>query len=58
MFEVPLYKISNLVTSFDKRRGKVLMTTFDGKNVSFGGDEESVDSVIGAIGQTVLPPCL
>jgi hypothetical protein len=53
MFEVPLYKISNLTTSSDKRKGKVLMITFDGKNALFGGDEQSVDSIIGAIRQIV-----
>jgi hypothetical protein len=55
MFEVPLYKISNLTTSSDKRNGKVLMITFDGKNAFFRGDEQSVDNIIEAIRQIVLP---
>jgi hypothetical protein len=56
MFEVPLYKISNLTASSGKRKDKVLTITFDGKNASFSGDERSVDSIIGTIGQIVRPP--
>ncbi|NHV97335.1 MAG: hypothetical protein HA494_06060 [Thaumarchaeota archaeon] len=57
MFEVPLYSISNLATSFDERKGKVLTITFDGRNASFSGDEQSVDSIIRAIEQVAHTAC-